>query len=269
MGAVSGRQPEGTARPAVSLQAWCDLTFLHWRYEPAVVQALLPPGLTVQVLDSSAWVGVTPFRMTDVRVPLVPAVPRWSTFPEVNLRTYVRGPDGGDGIFFLSLDCPRLAVLTGMRAAAVPYFWAHGQASVVRSGPGPGSGKVLRYRFVRRGGFTRRADLSVRPAVGGRPPGGGPRLAATVRVGPQLADHARTDLVDSLTGRWAAYVHRFGRIWRVPVHHEPWPLHEARVEDLHTSLPRAARLPAPEGEPMVHFSPGVHARIGAPVPQRR
>lgn len=267
-GTVSGRLPEECARPTVSLQSWCDLTFLHWRYEAAAVQRLLPPGLTVQALDGSAWVGATPFRMTDVRVPLVPAVPRWSTFPEVNVRTYVRGPDGRDGVFFLSLDCPRLVVLAGMRAAAVPYFWADGEASVERPGSGR-SGTVVRYRFVRRGGETRRADLSVRPGVGGAPPGGGPRLSATVRVGPALADDDRSELVDSLTGRWAAYVQRVGRLWRIPVTHEPWPLHEAQVEDLRTSLLGAARLPAPGGEPMVHFSPGVHTRIGVPVPLGR
>lgn len=26
---------------------WDQLTFLHWSYDPAVIQALLPPGLTV------------------------------------------------------------------------------------------------------------------------------------------------------------------------------------------------------------------------------
>ena len=42
---------------------WEDLTTLHWRYDPADVQELLPDGLTVETFDGSAWVGLVPFFM--------------------------------------------------------------------------------------------------------------------------------------------------------------------------------------------------------------
>ena len=35
------------ARP-VMYQQWTSITFLHWRYPPAMVQSLLPPGLTAE-----------------------------------------------------------------------------------------------------------------------------------------------------------------------------------------------------------------------------
>jgi hypothetical protein len=49
------------ARP-VMYHHWNWITFLHWRYPPAVVQRLLPPGLTAETSGGTAWVGLTPSR---------------------------------------------------------------------------------------------------------------------------------------------------------------------------------------------------------------
>lgn len=82
-GAVSPFCPLPIDR-ALMVQRWLTLTFLHWRYDPAVVQALLPSGLRVDVRDGVAWVGLVPFWMT-VRVPLVPSLPWLSRFCETNV----------------------------------------------------------------------------------------------------------------------------------------------------------------------------------------
>src|SRR6266542_1618220 len=106
------------------VQRWDWMTFLHWRYEPADLRPHLPVGLEVQTFDGSAWVGLLPFRMT-VRFPGAPAIPWLSRFPETNVRTYVRGPDGGAGIWFLSLEAGRLVpAMTGRAGLALPYVWA-------------------------------------------------------------------------------------------------------------------------------------------------
>ncbi|MDX6227501.1 MAG: uncharacterized protein QOI76_891, partial [Frankiales bacterium] len=58
--------PPTSANPpstTVMRQEWRRLTFLHWPYEPAVVQRLLPPGLTVETYDGTAWVALVPFEM--------------------------------------------------------------------------------------------------------------------------------------------------------------------------------------------------------------
>ncbi len=111
--------------PALMLQQWRLLTFLHWRYPADVVQALLPDGLTVQTFDGTAWVGLVPFVMHGVRAPGVPALPWLSRFPETNVRTYVEGPDGRVGIWFFSLDAARLApVLAGRTGYGLPYCWS-------------------------------------------------------------------------------------------------------------------------------------------------
>jgi uncharacterized protein len=92
---------------------WNWITFLHWRYPPAVVQRLLPPGLTAETFDGTAWIGLTPFLMEGIRPPVLPALPWLSRFGEVNVRTYVHDDQGRSGIWFFSLDAARLPAVAG------------------------------------------------------------------------------------------------------------------------------------------------------------
>jgi uncharacterized protein len=233
---VSGRSPDRQVEHPLSLQRWEDLTFLHWHVPPATIQEVLPPGLVVDTFDGQAWLGVTPFRM-HARPAYGPTVPRLSTFPEVNLRTYVRGPDGGDGVWFFSLECPRVPVVLAMRAIGVPYVRADAE---IRTGPGHDH---LHYR-------TRRRSSGV-------------GMHASVETGDPIEPEPLTDF---LTGRWSAYLRRFGRLWRIDVDHEPWPLRSARARTAVAALLAAAGLPEVTGEPLAHFSPGVATRVGRPVP---
>ncbi len=98
---------------------WDTLAFLHWRYEPEVVQALLPPGLRVEVRDGSAWVALVPFVL-EVTRPDRPPVPWLSRFAETNVRTYVTADDGSTGVWFLSLDAARLAAVLARARDVLP-----------------------------------------------------------------------------------------------------------------------------------------------------
>ena len=112
-------------RPAgriVMRQRWTDLLFLHWTLHPDLVQRTLPPGLTVDVFQDSAWVGIVPFFMEAVRPAGLPAVPWLSHFLELNVRTYVRDAAGRSGVWFYSLDCNRWpAVEIARRGFHLPY----------------------------------------------------------------------------------------------------------------------------------------------------
>src|SRR5215218_10217883 len=135
--------PPRPVRWPVMYQTWSWLTFLHWSYAPQVVGRLLPHGLEVHAFDGLAWVGVTPFLMEDLRTPVAPAPPWFTSFPETNVRTYVRGPDGREGLWFFSLDAARLEpVLVARSTYALPYKWS--AMTVERRGA------VVRYRSRRR-----------------------------------------------------------------------------------------------------------------------
>ncbi|MFL5792842.1 MAG: YqjF family protein [Actinomycetota bacterium] len=226
-------------------QTWSWLAFLHWSYPPEVVQRLLPSGLRVHDLDGRAWVGLTPFVLEDLRTPVAPVPPWFSRFPETNVRTYVVGPDGREGLWFFSLDAARLEpVLVARSTYSLPYMWS--AMTVERDGP------TVRYRSRRRW------------------PGPTPAASEiTVDVGDPLAPAELGELDHYLTARWQLYTTLGPVLARSTVEHEPWPLHRAVVRQLDSNLVTAAGLPAPAGEPVVHWSPGVRTRIGGLWPLGR
>jgi uncharacterized protein YqjF (DUF2071 family) len=88
-------------------QTWRDLTFLHWRYDPAVVRRLLPADLQLDLYEGAAWVGLVPFLITGLSGPGALTMPWLSEFPETNVRTYVMDRTGARGVWFFSLDAAR------------------------------------------------------------------------------------------------------------------------------------------------------------------
>jgi uncharacterized protein YqjF (DUF2071 family) len=217
---------------------WETLTFLHHPLDPDVVQRLLPAGLRVDTFGDRAWIGLVPFAMK-IRLPSTPFVPWLTVFPETNVRTYVQGPDGRRGIWFLSLDVPRLAAVAVAHGTYhLPYCWS-------------------RMRLRREG--SRVAYESER-----RWPSGGARSSVVVEVGAAFAADEPTALEQFLTARWGLYTQVRGGIGYAPVEHERWPLHRAHLLDLRETMIPATGLPAVTGDPLVHFSPGVEVRIGRP-----
>ena len=120
---------------------WHDLLFLHWRVPAELLQAQLPPGVALETFDGSAWLGVVPFRMVDTRFRWLPRMPTAHTFPELNLRTYVRVGERR-GVWFFSLDAAsRLAVEGARFGFGLPYLTARMQCER--------DGDAIRYRSER------------------------------------------------------------------------------------------------------------------------
>lgn len=253
-------------RRAVMVQRWDDVVFLHWRYDPAEVQRLLPDGVVVDTHDDAAWVALVPFSMRGLGVPGWAPMPHVGEFPEVNVRTYVRAGDRR-GVWFFSLDVDRLLpALVARGAYHLPY--CAGSASHERLG-GPAAERTTPQSRDGRGALV---TTSVRrrwprPAVTGSGASQGappPRADVTVRVGSAIEPGDR--LARFLTGRWGLIsATRRGALRWAPVEHPRWSLHEASVESLDESLVTAAGLPAPVGEPHAMWSPGVDVRVGRPV----
>jgi uncharacterized protein YqjF (DUF2071 family) len=222
------------------LQRWDTLSYVHWPVDPDDVGALLPDGVAVDTFDGSAWVGLVPFEMQDIRLPGTPAVPWVGTFPETNVRTYVVLPDGRRAVWFWTLDVPRSpAVLVARAAFGLPYRWA--SASVERHDG------LWRYRSRRRRPHDR----------------AGVRL--DVRVGEAVPEREVSPLEHFLTARWGLTTRHLGRLWHGPVDHGRWPLHRAEVADLDDELVAAAGIhldPSVREAPLVHATPGVDVRVG-------
>lgn len=231
--------PRPITRP-VMLQSWNELTSLHWRYDPEVVQRLLPEGLTVDTCDGSAWVGLIPFHMRRIRVPGLAPLGGWSTFPETNVRTYVVGPRGRRGVWFFSLDISRFVPAAVARITyGLPYFWS--AMSITHETPG----------LV---GYTTRR----------RWPRGSAQSRTVVEIGEAVDDADLSEVERFVTARWALASTFAGRLLWAEVEHAPWPLFRARLIRCDDSLVAAAGLHAPAGAPVALWSPGVDVRVRRP-----
>ena len=94
----------------LALAAFCALA----RGRDAVAPMIAAP-FELDLFDGEAWLGVVPFYMTNVAFRGTPSLPWISSFPELNVRTYVHG--GSAGHLFLSLDAGRRLAVAAARHA--------------------------------------------------------------------------------------------------------------------------------------------------------
>ena len=174
--------------------------------------------------------------MRNISFPFIPPVPYFGSFPEVNVRTYVKR-NGVPGVWFFSLDVNRLIPAFVARTTYfIPYCW--GRASHTKDD------QRLRTTVKRR--WPSRSSTQI-----------------DLTIGAEIKEP--TDLAHFLSARWGLYSKGFrGRLRYAPVDHEQWQLYEANIVNLEDHLVTAAGLPAPTGEAHVMFSPGVLVRIGKP-----
>jgi uncharacterized protein YqjF (DUF2071 family) len=211
-------------------QRWSRLLFAHWPIPATEIQAKLPLGLRVDTLDNTAWLGVVPFTMDRVRFRTAGQrslrIPTAHNFPELNLRTYVTGPDGRAGVYFFSLDAGSLLAVIGARIAfALPYFWANMHERI--------EGDTIHYRSRR----------LIGPSA---------NFAASYRtLGKPAPDD---DLRRFLTERYALFVRRFGSVQIGEIHHRPWQLEQAEAEITTNTLPQSFGFTLPPSPPILHYS---------------
>ena len=116
-------------------QTWLDLLLMHWPIPHGMMlRPLISANLEIESFDSSAWVGVVPFPMSGIRLHGMPPIPSTSSFPELNVRTYVQA-EGKPGVWFFSLDAANfLAVHAARRFFHLPYFRARMSADMEATG---------------------------------------------------------------------------------------------------------------------------------------
>jgi len=215
------------SRPWIMFQSWRELLFAHWPVPSELLRPLVPPELLLEEFDGSAWLGLTPFRMTDLRPRFLPALPGLSEFPEMNLRTYVRARET-PGIYFISLDAgSRLAVLAARLGYRLPYHYA-------------------RMRVVARYGWTEyssRRRVCEAEFVGRYRPAG-----PILRAEPGTLEYF-------LVERYALYTPlRAGTLLRGDIHHRPWAIQPAEAEIECNTVPAAHGISLGDREPLLHYS---------------
>jgi uncharacterized protein len=198
----------------------------------AELRQRVPDELEIEEHDGSAWLGIQFFRVRALRARGALPVPGISSFLQLNVRTYVRGPDGLPGVWFFSIDASsRLAALGVRRIYRVPAFYARmtlepagdwQETECVRVGQ-PGRVFAARYRAT---------DETFRTELG------------------------------SLESFFAERYRLFSADASAEMHHDPWVLSPAEAEvELASIVPFA--LP---GTPRCHFAFRQDALIWPPEP---
>jgi len=213
--------------PWIMVQTWHDLLFAHWPLPPQVLRPLVPAQLPLDAYEGQCWLAVTPFHMSNVRLRGLPAVPGFSSLPELNVRTYVK-LDNKPGVYFFSLDAGILSAVFGARSFyRLPYYYARMKVDVSRD--------EFRYHSRRRVPANAEFRGRYRPtaSVQLRPPG---------------------SLEHWLTERYCLYTTTGRSTFRAEIHHVPWPLQDAEAEIEANTMAAAAGITLPDVPPLLHFS---------------
>ena len=215
------------------------MAFLHWPVSASSLREQIPAELELETFDGSAWIGVVPFRMSGVRLRRLPPLVR--SFPELNVRTYVRAGDK-PGVWFFSLDADnRLAVAVARVRYHLPYY--HAAMSMTRTG------REVRYTSKR----THRGA----PAASFQ--------ACYEPTGP-VATAADGSLEHFLVERYRLYTsHRKGVLHYADVEHRPWPLQSAEVELQENTMAEPLGIEL-EGAPLAHYAERLEVRTTALAP---
>ena len=242
----SPRLPVSTVTPsevaerpsrAVMYQTWSDIVWCHWPVAADRIARLLPPGLVPQLFEGSAWIGLIPFAMSELRLPgVLSPLSRTlgvGSFGEVNVRTYVIGPDGRSGVWFFTLDADRLlAVATAQVAFGLPY--RHAATQLERTDAS------LSWTSVR-SRDKRRAEVSVAPSHG-------------------VSQPAAVGLERFLVERYALYSWWHGRLVRGTLSHEPWQVRSGELLQICSDTVDAAGIEV-TGAPHVLVGDPVHVTV--------
>jgi uncharacterized protein len=216
-------------------QRWNDLLFAHWPIPAKEIEALLPEWLEPDICQGSAWLGAVPFWLDRIKIRGVPSIPGLRSFPDLNLRTYVRDRyTATPGIYCFSVDSSNLlAVAVAHMVYHLPYCLAE---------------MHLEPRSEREFAIYSRRRFSQREVI----------FKARYRgLGPthKLADIRVGTLEYFMTERPCVYsTNRSGQPIRANLHHVPWPLEEAEAEIERNDLAAAVGLELPDMKPVLHYT---------------
>jgi uncharacterized protein len=209
-------------------QTWGKLLFMHWRMDEKLLRPLIPDELEIDTFDGTAWIGITPFTMWDIRgfPPYMPSIPGLSSLNELNVRTYVHY-DRVPGVWFFSLDCDsKTAVLAARNLFLLPYYEADIELEEDEN--------TIDYAL----------DRDDEPEAS---------FTASWDVGETIPFTHPGSLEFFLTERYCLYTEDERRLYRARIYHEPWPLQKATLNSLDSTMIEAMDLPTPKGEPLLHY----------------
>ncbi len=175
---------------------WSNLVLVNYAVDPGFLAPFCPRGVVPDTLDGMGYVSLVAFDFQETRV-LGVSWPGYRSFPEINLRFYVREGDRRGVCFVAELVPRRLVAWIARLAYNEPYRHAPMQSRVCRD-----DGRIrVSHRVLVRSGICRiDVEADDRPQM----PGVGSREHF-------FKEH-----------QWGYGTDRFGRTLRYEVRHPRW-----------------------------------------------
>ncbi|HEX7063853.1 MAG TPA: DUF2071 domain-containing protein [Bacillales bacterium] len=188
--------------PWIMTQNWRHVLFAHWPVDPDLIRPYIPDTLELDLYDGQAWIGYIFLKINGVRLRYTPVVPFLSSYPELNVRTYVNYGDKS-GVYFFSLDADHLPVVMGARSLFyLPYTLSKIAVKKDRKGIACN---------CRRVGSSKTFEARYWPAS-------------------ETFCAEKGSLDYWLSERYCLYTEHDGGLYRCDILHEPWPLQQAEAE---------------------------------------
>lgn len=188
-------------QPYSFYQEWNRALFFHWKVDAAILQELIPDGLTVDLFNDEAYVSLVAFTMEKIRPRFLPPFAPISNFDEINLRTYVV-KDDIPGVYFLNIEASKIiSVAVSKLLSVLPYE----HADMYRNN------KDYFQSVFKKKNFS---------------------FETKYEIGAEITD--KTDLDCFLTERYCLYVDANENLYRYDIHHIPWPLYQLTLYELQT-----------------------------------
>ncbi|KIL73346.1 YqjF family protein [Bacillus badius] len=208
-------------------QVWSNVLFMHWPIQPEALKGVFPPSLQIDLYDHTAWVGLVPFQVSNMRFHGLPSIPLFRSFLQLNVRTYVTH-QGIPGVYFFSLDVNHLPSVVGARLFYLLPFRQSKMAATLNDS----------CRFQSSYSFGQEEEeLDV---------------CYTPLSSPYSADKGTFDYW--ATERYCIFTSRGNKLYRGDIHHTRWSLQKADATFFRNTM--APFLPANHWneQPIVHFS---------------
>lgn len=242
---------------------WRDGLFLHWPVDPDDLRPQVPAPLELDTRDGQAWISILPFVLARAGFRGTPTISRL-TFPELNVRTYVRY-DGDPGLFFFSIDVDSALVASSVgRLTRLPVYRAqmhvggdderiafssarHGLD--LDHGGGHSHGDEHGNEYGRGDGDTHSENGNGGELEHPTPA----RFSATYCPdGPVF--YADPDSLEYwLTARRRLYAPEHEGVLTAEIAHAPWPLQPADVTIHENTMFAANDLPKPTGDVIANY----------------
>jgi len=229
--------------PWIMVQNWENVFFISWSLPAETIRPLVPGKMEIDTYDGHAWLSQLPMHMVGLHLRDLPPIPGTATFPEINLRTYVRVNDE-PGVFFFSIDAQsHLGSWVADKLFQLPYLYADMKFSC----------QCGHFRMQ-----SRRPKSDKAPAA---------EFAANYKPTGQPTVTREGSLEHFLVERYAFFAEdASGVLYKGALHHAPWQVQSVEAHIQTNTIPQAAGIKLPQAEPNCHYSPGTQSILWPVVP---